>query len=196
MRNLGLNFRAWKDFINTSKFQAPQPNQWFPRVQANLIYFSGNYAILCGLIFLYGILHTPLIIIPIGFALVAWSYLFMIRQTSLRIGGTEISTAQKYAAIVGLSLFLLFYTSGLTIFWVMGISATLVMLHASFRLPASGMTRNFLDEQQPTDSSPISITVIGNDEAGAEMPHREHYFAPALRVKYDLNRGDGVENDG
>ncbi|KAI8481919.1 PREDICTED: prenylated Rab acceptor protein 1-like [Branchiostoma belcheri] len=131
------NVRPWAEFIATAKFRAPaNPAAWGKRVMKNVEYYQSNYLfVFLGLV-VYCILTNPLLLIALAACLGA-CYIIKIRsdEKKLMLMGKELSVAQQYG-VVAVASFPLFWlaSAGTAVFWVIGASFFLIMLHASLHV--------------------------------------------------------------
>lgn len=138
--------RPWGEFINTGKFQAPKSLAPLPkRVIKNIEHFQSNYLfVFIGLV-IFCILTSPMLLVAIA-ACFGACYIISLknRDSKLRLFGRELSLAQQYG-VVGICSFPLFWLAGAgsAVFWVIGASFFVIMLHASFYMPG--------DEGEPFD---------------------------------------------
>jgi hypothetical protein len=133
-RRQGL--KSWRDFFNTNKFKTPTGVTTVGRrLLINVEQFQSNYLCVFIVLFVYCILTSPLLLIALAACLGAIYFIRVKNTESNRvvIAGREISPAYQYAAVAVLS-FPLFYVAGAgaTIFWVIGASIFVIVLHALF----------------------------------------------------------------
>ncbi|XP_033757932.1 prenylated Rab acceptor protein 1-like isoform X2 [Pecten maximus] len=127
--------KPWGEFINTSRFQVPKSVAPVPkRIMKNIEQFQSNYLfVFLGLV-LFCVLTSPMLLIAIAACLGA-CYIINIKnhEKKLSIMGKELSVSQQYGA-VGLCSFPLFWLAGAgsAVFWIIGASFFVIMLHASF----------------------------------------------------------------
>lgn len=130
--------RPWGEFVNTSKFKTPKSVAPLPkRIVQNISHFQSNYLfVFLGLV-VFCILTSPLLLVAIGVCLGA-CYIISLRnkESKLTILGRELSLAQQYG-VVGLCSFPLFWLAGAgsAVFWVLGASVFVIMLHAALYSP-------------------------------------------------------------
>jgi len=133
-RRQGL--KSWREFFNTNKFKAPSGVASVGRrLLTNVEQFQSNYLCVFIILFIYCILTSPLLLIALA-ACCGAVYFIRVKNTETSrvvIAGREIPPAYQYAAVAILS-FPLFYAAGAgtTIFWVIGASIFLIVLHALF----------------------------------------------------------------
>jgi len=133
-RRQGL--KSWRDFCNTNKFKPPSNVASVGRrLMINVEQFQSNYLCVFIILFVYCILTSPLLLIALAACSGAIYYIRAKNSETSRvvIAGREISPAYQYAAVAVLS-FPLFYMAGAgtTIFWVIGASIFVILLHALF----------------------------------------------------------------
>ncbi|KAL4229412.1 Prenylated Rab acceptor protein 1 [Mactra antiquata] len=127
--------RPWGDFVNTSKFQTPKSVAPIPkRVMKNIEHFQSNYLfVFLGLV-VFCILTSPMLLVALA-ACFGACYIISLKNkdNQLKIMGRELSVAQQYG-MVGICSFPLFWLAGAgsAVFWVIGASFFVIMLHASF----------------------------------------------------------------
>ncbi|KAL8572008.1 hypothetical protein ACOMHN_038366 [Nucella lapillus] len=131
--------KPWGEFINTKRFKMPSSVAPVPkRIVKNVEHFQGNYLfVFLGLV-LFCVLTSPMLLVAIAACLGA-CYIISVKSADkpLVLLGREVSVAQQYAA-VGVMSFPLFWLAGAgsAVFWIIGASFFIIMLHAStFRTP-------------------------------------------------------------
>ncbi|RUS80158.1 hypothetical protein EGW08_012081 [Elysia chlorotica] len=126
--------KPWGDFLNTKRMGVPKSLAPLPkRVVKNVDQFQGNYLFVFMGLVIFCILTSPMLLVAIAACLGAF-YLISIKNQDRKITilGRELSLAQQYAA-VGVASFPLFWLAGAgsAVFWVIGASFFVIMLHAS-----------------------------------------------------------------
>nr|XP_006819730.1 PREDICTED: prenylated Rab acceptor protein 1-like [Saccoglossus kowalevskii] len=144
------NLKPWQEFLNTSKVSKPRSVAHLTsRVTKNLERFQSNYLLVSIVLFIYCIITSPLLLVACIF-LVGGCYLIKARQAAGKVillvtrtsgqtldyndlrNGRELTVGQQYLAITLFSCPLFFLAgAGSAVFWVIGASVFLVMLHAS-----------------------------------------------------------------
>ncbi|XP_077867555.1 prenylated Rab acceptor protein 1-like isoform X2 [Saccoglossus kowalevskii] len=128
------NLKPWQEFLNTSKVSKPRSVAHLTsRVTKNLERFQSNYLLVSIVLFIYCIITSPLLLVACIF-LVGGCYLIKARQAAGKVIllGRELTVGQQYLAITLFSCPLFFLAgAGSAVFWVIGASVFLVMLHAS-----------------------------------------------------------------
>ncbi|XP_050728046.1 prenylated Rab acceptor protein 1-like [Eriocheir sinensis] len=128
------NVRPWMVFFNTQKFKAPPSVQrWSKRLAKNVDYFQSNYMFVFVVLILYCLITSPLLLLAVAASLGA-CYILSLRNAEKKIivGGHEVSLAHQFAA-VGVFSLPVFYIAGAgaVLFWVLGASLFIIMVHAS-----------------------------------------------------------------
>ncbi|KAI8767947.1 prenylated Rab acceptor protein 1 [Biomphalaria glabrata] len=127
--------KPWTEFLNSKKFAIPKTVAPLPkRIVKNIEAFQGNYLfVFLGLVVVC-IITSPLLLVAIAACLGA-CYIISLKnqEQKITIMGREVTLAQQYAAVGALS-FPLFWLAGAgsAVFWVIGASFFVIMLHASF----------------------------------------------------------------
>ncbi|KAL7642678.1 UNVERIFIED_CONTAM: hypothetical protein RMT77_007243 [Armadillidium vulgare] len=126
--------KPWTTFGSTSKFSIPRtPQKWTKRVVKNVDYFQSNYMFVSIGLILYCLLTSPLLLVAVAASLGA-CYIASLKnaERKLVIGGHELTLPQQYIGI-GVMSVPIFYLAGATtaIFWVIGASFFVIMLHAT-----------------------------------------------------------------
>jgi len=129
------NLKPWLLFLQSSKFQVPTSlPSLTTRIMANINNFQSNYLCIFIILIFYCLLTSPLLFIALGGTLGA-CHLVSKRNSEkkLILLGHEMNLAQQYG-LVALVSFPLFYLAGAgaAVFWVLGASVFLIVLHATF----------------------------------------------------------------
>ncbi|BFZ13773.1 hypothetical protein BsWGS_16812 [Bradybaena similaris] len=126
--------KPWHEFLSSSKFALPKTLAPVPkRIVKNIETFQGNYLfVFLGLV-VFCVLTSPLLLVAIAACLGA-CYIISIKNQEHKVAimGREITLAQQYAAVGAMS-FPIFWLAGAgsIVFWVIGASFFVIMLHAS-----------------------------------------------------------------
>lgn len=144
------NIRPWLQFFDTKKFRVPVSfAHSTKRVMRNVEHFQSNYLFVFLGLLLYCILTSPLLIVAI-FASLGACYIMKLKndQGKLKILGYQFSLGQQYA-VVALISFPLFYISGAgsAVFWVLGVSFFIIMLHATLHASEPSAEEDFFELQ-------------------------------------------------
>jgi hypothetical protein len=95
------------DFNN---FSRPASTGELPgRLRKNVAYFRTNYALLCGGTTALVMLMNPWSLIVLAVLAAAWFYMYIIKTTPLVLGGREFGDREKFLAMAGGSLFIVFF---------------------------------------------------------------------------------------
>ncbi|XP_076438317.1 prenylated Rab acceptor protein 1-like [Babylonia areolata] len=126
--------KPWGEFINTKHFKMPSSMAPLPkRLVKNVEHFQGNYLFVFMGLVLFCLLTSPMLLVAMAVCLGA-CYIINIKSADkpLVLMGREVSLAQQYAA-VGVMSFPLFWLAGAgsAVFWIIGASFFVIMVHAS-----------------------------------------------------------------
>lgn len=107
------------------------------RLRKNGAYFRTNYAALAVGTTALVMLMNPWSLLVLAALGAGWFYAYIVRAAPLVIGGRELSDREKFGALAGGSLFVVFFLTsvGATIFYALGLSALMVGAHAALRAP-------------------------------------------------------------
>eukprot|EP01006_Ploeotia_vitrea_P039770 TRINITY_DN66376_c13_g9_i1.p2 TRINITY_DN66376_c13_g9~~TRINITY_DN66376_c13_g9_i1.p2 ORF type:complete len:162 (-),score=77.32 TRINITY_DN66376_c13_g9_i1:242-727(-) len=133
-----LSQRKWKEtlrpitaFAMPNQFSRPRTaKETTSRLEMNLSYFLTNYLVLSLIIFSIAIISRPGLLIVAVCLTMLWTY--ALNSPELRIGQIVLRGKNKMFVLVMLTAALVFVTAGSTIFMVVGLCSTVVMLHAIF----------------------------------------------------------------
>jgi len=128
--------RPWAEFADQKAFAAPVSMQeWTKRLLKNIEHYQANYIITFMLLMVYCILTSPLPLIALAVSATGSYVVSKHEGQQLVIGGKTIPPQFRYA-LVGLISFPLLFIAGVgaALFWTLGVTATLIGGHASFRL--------------------------------------------------------------
>ncbi len=107
------------------------------RLRKNGAYFRTNYAAAALGTTALVMLMNPWSLLVLAALGAAWFYAYIVRTAPLVVGGRELSDREKFGALAGGSLFVVFFLTsvGATIFYALGLSALMVGAHAALRAP-------------------------------------------------------------
>lgn len=129
------NMRPWLQFSSVSNFEKPETiPKWSKRLVQNLSHFQTNYFCITLVLLAYCLLTSPILLIALG-AVAGGCHMVKKRQQEqkLVIAGREIPLVQQYVGVALLSVpVLLVAGASAALFWVIGASFFVVMLHATF----------------------------------------------------------------
>eukprot|EP00049_Salpingoeca_infusionum_P004459 m.79693 g.79693 ORF g.79693 m.79693 type:complete len:201 (+) comp12576_c0_seq1:500-1102(+) len=138
-------FQRIKDFVNDqrkevvgmSEFLKPpvapkNAGEAFSRLTHNVSRFHANYMLMAMTLGAYTLLTSPILLIAIAFMFFGLAWAKMRRDSGpVTIMGRELTSADIYKATLLISIPLLWLTGATSaIFWVIGISISLVFIHA------------------------------------------------------------------
>ncbi|XP_075213033.1 prenylated Rab acceptor protein 1 [Lycorma delicatula] len=129
------NIRPWSTFFNTNLFKSPASFQLLTRrVIRNLDYFMSNYLIVFGILTIYCLLTSPLLILAICLSFGACYFLRLrYAERQLVLFGHHLTLHQQYMLVGICSLPIYFMAgAGSAVFWVLGASFFVINLHAAF----------------------------------------------------------------
>jgi len=135
--NLNLkSMRAWGGFCDRSKLSIPKFTEIHIRLKSNLSYFQTNYIAVFALLLIYCIITNPWFLLVVGLCGGFWLYIFHYRAEPIMVRGHEVTSREKTIGLTVVTLFL-FYIAGVTnsIFWLLGASIAVTLLHALFFTP-------------------------------------------------------------
>ncbi|KAK2707286.1 hypothetical protein QYM36_015094 [Artemia franciscana] len=129
------NLKSWAVFFAPSNFKtAINIQQLSSRLITNIEHFQSNYLCVFLALTIFCILTSPLLLIAIA-ACLGGCYIMSKRSSEnpLKIGSHVLTLPQQYA-VVGVLSFPLFYIAGAgaAVFWILGASVFLIVLHAAF----------------------------------------------------------------
>src|SRR5690606_20900052 len=101
------------------------------RLERNWHYFLSNYAFICLITLIYGVLFRPLLLFLTVF-LAGLGYWSLVKMDAIVVGDVSLSGRKKVMAFVAICVVLVFLFAGSTIFTILGICTTLIGLHGAF----------------------------------------------------------------
>lgn len=158
--------KPWSELMDRTAFAKPAGMaEATGRMRKNVAYFKVNYGIVgVGTTALVMFLN-PWSLIVLAFLALVWGYAYVIRTGPLVLGGRELSDREKFLALSGGSLVVIFLLTsvGSTLFYALGLSALLVGLHAAMRVPDD----LFLDEVPEQQSGGFLSLLTGGSRPAA-----------------------------
>lgn len=115
----------------------PTSRQAITRLRKNFAYYRVNYGIV-------GLATTSLVMLVNPWSLVVlaclalvWIYAYLLRSTPFNFNGREISEREKFMALAGGSLVVVFLLTsvGTVIFYALALSALFIGLHGALKVP-------------------------------------------------------------
>ena len=127
--------KPWGEFMNMSKFKKPvSPGQFGLRLVKNVNHFQSNYLFVFVFLAVYCVLTSPYLLFAF-MTFVGGCYIIYLKNKdgNLKFFGREMSLAQLYsvAGIFSVPLFLI-AGAGSAVFWIIGASIFVIILHAAF----------------------------------------------------------------
>eukprot|EP00002_Diphylleia_rotans_P032054 TRINITY_DN66_c0_g5_i1.p1 TRINITY_DN66_c0_g5~~TRINITY_DN66_c0_g5_i1.p1 ORF type:complete len:163 (-),score=31.48 TRINITY_DN66_c0_g5_i1:377-865(-) len=128
--------RPWGVFFDRSHVRLPKSvAEWKDTAHKNLIYFRMNYAALCAAVFCVNVLFRPSFFVGLCIIAFAW-YMLFTTTNPLQVGNHTLSQNEKLGAFAFVSSVVLwFFSVGVALFWIVGISSFLVLAHTSVYEP-------------------------------------------------------------
>ncbi|KAM9982707.1 hypothetical protein ACTFIZ_007228 [Dictyostelium cf. discoideum] len=123
--------RDWRSFVGSrQQYGLPTIKDTTSRIKENVVYFQSNYLILFLCFSVFFIITNPFYLLLLGVLLFISVYLH--NSTTL----TDIQRKIAYGIQAFLSIYFLLY-AGSSIFWLVGATCCITLLHASFHSPNS-----------------------------------------------------------
>ncbi|KAI0524260.1 hypothetical protein KFK09_003625 [Dendrobium nobile] len=137
--------RPWREMVHLHAFSLPLSlGDSYLRIRTNAGYFAMNYAIVVLLIVFLSLLWHPISLIVFVVAMVAWLFLYFLRDEPITVLGRTINDLYILIALSVLTLVLLLLTDATAnILISLLIAVVVVLLHALFRRTDD----HFLDEE-------------------------------------------------
>ncbi|XP_065644631.1 prenylated Rab acceptor protein 1 [Hydra vulgaris] len=126
--------QPWKSFCNINKFSKPKnAGEVSKRLFTNIKIYQGNYIAVSAMLILYCILTSPLLLFGLVMSFGGCYYISTRGQgKSIKLLGRDLTMAEQYGLVFLISLPLFFLASaGSIVFWIIGASAFIIVLHAS-----------------------------------------------------------------
>ncbi|EGG17922.1 PRA1 family protein 2 [Cavenderia fasciculata] len=127
-----LNVRPWGDFAELDRFSIPDA-QVKERCETNLDYYSGNYAIIVGVVLLltlftnYSLLFAVVVLAGVGF------FLFVQQPRSYTVGGVVVTKTIQLVVYTLITVYWVYKVSGLTLFYTTLVALLTVLAHSATR---------------------------------------------------------------
>ncbi|EGC35568.1 hypothetical protein DICPUDRAFT_33197 [Dictyostelium purpureum] len=124
--------RNWRQFLGErQQYTIPAIKDTTSRIKENVVYFQSNYLILFIVFSCYFVITNPFYLLLLGLLLFISVYIHYINPNL-----TDIQKKIGYGIQAFLSLYFLLY-AGSSIFWLIGATCTITLLHAAFHVPNS-----------------------------------------------------------
>jgi len=143
----GKNLRKWGNFFDKSRFSIPKKSsQVLSRLKKNVKYFQTNYILIFLLLTLYCIITNPFFLFVIGICIGLYLYAFYWRSAPFKIGSHIVTDKEKAISVATITLILFYFASvGSTIFWLLGATISVILIHSLFYNPSDEANEEFLD---------------------------------------------------
>jgi len=128
------SLRPWQEFGNYNRASKPgNIGVITKRVTHNVFYYYTNYAFISALLIIYCIISSPLLLLAI---VVSGTACFLISKQkegqTLTVAGHTFTPKDQAMVCACISLPLLFFASaGTVIFWIIGLTCSVVGIHAT-----------------------------------------------------------------
>ncbi|XP_073946126.1 prenylated Rab acceptor protein 1 isoform X2 [Choristoneura fumiferana] len=124
--------RPWTQFVATDNFKPPASlPRLTRRFYRNVEYFQANYFMVFLGLFVYCLVTSPLLLIAMVASFFGYRKLTSGPNT-WKIGSWELTKTQQYAVAAAGSVAVCWFAGvGAVVFWVLGVTVTVVALHAS-----------------------------------------------------------------
>jgi len=131
------NLRPITEFFNARQISRPADmNQATERISYNTRYFAGNYGIIIAILAVYAMITNLLLLIAIGFLFGGFTAINRFAPEPTQVGDYIITQKGLYIGLFVIGIPLLWIAAPLsTLFWIIGASLFLILLHASLLEP-------------------------------------------------------------
>ncbi|KAK0563500.1 Prenylated Rab acceptor 1 [Tilletia horrida] len=146
-------FRPLNEFFDYQRISRPQDtNEAFQRITYNTRYFSGNYAVVIGILAVYGLLPSrahlaitaewmvrltsPWFLVAVGFLVGGFAAINRFAPEPMQVGEHLVTQKSLYTGLFVIGIPLLWFASPFSLlFWLIGSSAFIILGHAAFIEP-------------------------------------------------------------
>ncbi|KAK0548379.1 Prenylated Rab acceptor 1 [Tilletia horrida] len=130
-------FRPLNEFFDYQRISRPQDtNEAFQRITYNTRYFSGNYAVVIGILAVYGLLTSPWFLVAVGFLVGGFAAINRFAPEPMQVGEHLVTQKSLYTGLFVIGIPLLWFASPFSLlFWLIGSSAFIILGHAAFIEP-------------------------------------------------------------
>lgn len=128
------SLRPLGEFFDHQRISRPQDlNEATQRITYNTRHFSGNYACLIGILAVYGLLTSPLLLVAIAFLVGGFVAINKFAPEPMQVGEHVVTQKSLYTGLFVIGIPLLWIASPVALlFWLIGSSAVLCLGHAAF----------------------------------------------------------------
>lgn len=167
-----------QEFAGLQHFSAPRSlSDAGARLESNLSYFLSNYAFLCLVTFVYGVIFKPVLLILFGL-LVASGYYSLYVMDEIRVGDVVLAGKSKLMAFSAIALTVVFVFAGSTLFGILAVCGVIIVAHGVFH-----DTRR--DIVAPGTSAAVEMQVASARKPGAPVGASTTYAAGPAPDAFD-----------
>jgi len=125
--------RPPSEFFDYQRISRPADlNQATSRISYNTKYFSGNYGLIVGVLAVYALITSPLLLISLGFLVGGFAAINRFAPEPMQVGDHVVTQKSLYTGLFVIGLPLLWWSSPITtFFWLVGASAVVILGHAT-----------------------------------------------------------------
>lgn len=149
--------KPWSEMADKNSFSRPaNVAEAMSRCKKNVAYFRINYFLFVLLATVVCMILNPSSLIVLGTLAALWFYLFVVRQSSITIGGRPFSPREQLIGLAVASVVVVFFLTsvGTVLFTAIGFSLVAIATHGAFRVPDD----LFLDEGE---TAAANTSVLG-----------------------------------
>lgn len=131
------SLRPLGEFFDHQRISRPKDtNEAFQRVTYNTRHFSGNYAVIVLLLTVYGMIMDTLLLVALVFLVGGFWAINRFAPEPMQVGEHMITQKSLYTGLFVIGIPLLWFASPFGfMFWLVGSSAFLILMHAAFIEP-------------------------------------------------------------
>ncbi|KZP34365.1 prenylated rab acceptor PRA1 [Athelia psychrophila] len=124
--------RPPSEFFDVQRISRPADlNQATSRISYNTKYFSGNYGVIIGVLTVYALITSPLLLIAIVFLVGGFAAINRFAPEPMQVGDHVITQKSLYTALFVIGLPVLWWASPFMVFfWLVGASSVVILGHA------------------------------------------------------------------
>ncbi|KAJ3705587.1 hypothetical protein LUZ61_009292 [Rhynchospora tenuis] len=150
--------RPWRELVDLSTFSRPYTyGEAKARARRNLLHFRSNYALITLIILFVGLIYHPISMIVFLVIFTLWLFLYFGNENPVVVFGREIDDRVVLGFLFVITILGLVFTSvGLNVLVCLVISALIVGVHASFRVPDDV----YLDERESVQGVKLRTQLV------------------------------------
>lgn len=147
--------RPWRELVDLTAFSRPYSyGEAKARARRNLAHFRSNYALITLIILFVGLIYHPISMIVFLLIFALWLFLYFGNENPVVVFGREIDDRIVLGFLFLITILGLVFTSvGLNVLVSLVISALIVSVHASLRVPDDV----YLDERESSQGGLFSV---------------------------------------